>query len=255
MKKKNELLRRFQMKKVTENKDHLLYDQRETLLERLPYREERRAFTYIRDGDTKKLRAFLLDVAGKGIYVGNLSGDALRQEKYLAVSFITLASRAVIEGGMPEAAAYCLNDETIQRIDQAESVSDVRMMIYRAILEFTQRARENRRKGCVSSSAVRICINYIDSHLHYRITLSDLSQACGLSPSHLSRLFRRETGYPPTEYVLKRKLREARTLLLASELNSSAVANTLGFCSQSYFIACFKREYGVTPGEFARKRK
>lgn len=255
MKKENALLRNLQLKKVTEKKNHLLYDQRETLLERLPYRDERRAFGYIRDGDTKKLRAFLLGIAEKGVYVGNLSDDALRQEKYLAVSFITLASRAVIEGGLPEAEAYCLNDEIIQHVDQAKTVSEVRMIIYRAILKFTQRARENRRKGSVTSGAVRICINYIDSHLHYKISLSSLSRACGLSASHLSRLFRRETGLSPTVYIRKRKLREARTLLQDVGLDSSAVANTLGFCSQSYFISCFKKEYGITPGEFARERK
>lgn len=61
------------------------------------------ALSYIRDGKVGKLRSFLVNKADTGIYVGNLSDDALRQEKYLAVSFITLAAHAVIEGGSPEA--------------------------------------------------------------------------------------------------------------------------------------------------------
>lgn len=254
-KKENAVLRGFQLKKVTEEKKNLLYDQRETLTERLPYRAERRVLGYIRDGDIQKLRAFFLNAAENGLYVGNLSDDTLRQEKYLAVSFVTLASRAVVEGGMPETEAYCLSDEVIQKVDRAASMPEVRMITYRAMLRFAQRARENRRGGRVDSAAVRVCVSYIDAHLHYRISLSDLSQVCGLSSSRLSRLFQLETGMPPGEFIMARKLREARNLLLDGGLDSSAVANVLGFCSQSYFISCFKKEYGVTPAAFARTRR
>ncbi len=248
-------LQKLKLKKVTEEKKDLIYEQRETLIGRLPYCSEREALSYIRDGKVGKLRSFLVNVADTGIYVGNLSDDALRQEKYVAVSFITLAARAVIEGGFPEAQAFCLSDEFIHCMDGMDRVQDVCMLIYQAMLEFTRRARENRRGGTIRSEAVQTCVNYIDTHLHYKISLADLSGACGLSPSHLSRLFRRETGTPPSVYIAKRKLREARALLAEGKLDSSAVANVLGFCSQSYFIECFKKEYGVTPGEFRRNRK
>lgn len=255
MKKRNAVLRKLQLKKVSDETHNLLYDQRETLAERLPYRSERKVLGYIRDGDTAKLRAFFLRAAENGIYVGNLSDDELRQEKYLAVSFVTLASRAVVEGGVPETEAYCMSDEIIQRVDRAKSTPEIRLITYRALLRFAQHARENRRGSKVTSAAVRICISYIDSHLHYKITVQELSQACGLSPSHLSHLFRKETGIPPGEYVMSRKLREAKNMLLDGGLDSSSVANVLGFCSQSYFIACFKKEYGITPGAYARSRK
>lgn len=126
------------------------------------------------------------------------------------------------------------------------------MQLYNAILDFTRLARENRRGGNIRSKAVQSCVSYIDAHLHYRITLGELSDVCGLSVSRLSRLFSEETGLSPAEYIMRRKLREARSLLSQGKLNSSAVANVLGFCSQSYFIGCFKKEYGITPGEFVR---
>lgn len=248
-------LEKWNVKKATQATDHILYEQRETLFERLPYRSEKKGLGFIRDGETEKLLSFLSELSQRDVYVGNLSDDELRQEKYLAVSIIALAARAAIEGGVPEAEAYCLNDELIQRIDKMKRVSDVRTLIYRAMIQMAQRARRNRPNRRIRSAAIETCVNYIDAHLHYAISLSDLSHACGLSPSHLSRLFKKETGLTPTEFIRKRRLLESQDLLQDGRLGSSAVANVLGFSSQSYFISCFKKEFGITPGEFAKMKK
>lgn len=248
-------LEKWNVKKATEATDHILYEQREMLFERLPYRVEKEGLALIREGETEKLLSFLSNLSRKDIRVGNLSDDELRQEKYLAVSIIALAARAAIEGGVPEAEAYCLNDELIQRVDKMKRVSEVRTLIYRAMIQMSQRARRNRPNRRVRSASIETCINYIDAHLHYAISLGDLSCACGLSPSHLSRLFKKETGVTPTDYIRSRRLFEARDLLSEGRLGSSAVANVLGFSSQSYFIACFKREFGMTPDQFRRMKK
>lgn len=246
---------KWNVQKATQATDHILYEQRETLFERLPYRTEKEGLALIQDGETEKLLSFLSKLSQKDIFVGNLSDDELRQEKYLAVSIIALSVRAAIDGGVPEAEAYCLNDELIQRVDKMKRISDVRTLIYRAMIQFAQRARRNRPNRRVHSAAIETCVNYIDAHLHYTISLGDLSQSCGLSTSHLSHLFKKETGMSPIEYIRKRRLLAARDLLLEGRLGSSAVANVFGFSSQSYFIACFKEEFGVTPGEFRRMKK
>lgn len=248
-------LEQWNVKKATDATRHILYEQRETLFERLPYRAEKEGLQFIRGGETEKLLSFLEELSQKDIFVGNLSDDALRQEKYLAVAFVTLAVRAAIDGGVPEAEAYCLNDEIIHRADQMKRVRDVRALMYRALIQLAQRVRRHLPNRRIRSAAVETCVNYIDAHLHYAVTLGDLSQACGLSPSHLSRLFKAETGLPPTVYMRRRRLAEARSLLAEKRMSSSAVANTVGFSSQSYFITCFRQEYGMTPGEFLRRRK
>lgn len=171
------------------------------------------------------------------------------------MAFVTLAVRAAIDGGVPEAEAYCFNDELIQRLDRMKRVQDVRTLMYRAMVQLTQRVRRNLPNHRIRSAAVETCVNYIDAHLHYPITLGDLSRVCNLSPSHLSRLFKTETSLSPTAYIRRRRLLEARSLLAEGRLGSSAVANVLGFSSQSYFISCFRQEFGMTPGEFLRSKK
>lgn len=48
-------------------------------------------------------------------------------------------------------------------------------------------------------------------------------------------------------YVRKCKLKEAAELMRRQRLSESAVAEILGFSSQSHLISCFRKEYGVTP--------
>jgi AraC-like DNA-binding protein len=247
-------LEKWSLQKATQAADHILYEQRETLFERLPFLMEKKALCLIRDGETEKLFAFLAKLSEQTVYVGSLSSDELRQEKYLAVTYISLAARAAIEGGVPEAEAYCLNDEIIQRADKMERVSDVRALIYRAIIQMSQLSRRYHQNLRVRTAAVDACVNYIDSHLHYAISLADLSRVSGLSCSHLCRRFKEETGLTPTEFIRKHRLAEARELLLEGQMDSSAVANVLGFSSQSYFIACFKKEFGITPGKYCRSK-
>lgn len=71
-----------------------------------PYRDEIRLFSCIKQGDLKKLLFEIKQVGLQNIAVGQMSDDELKQRKYMAVSFITLATRYAIQGGLNENAAY-----------------------------------------------------------------------------------------------------------------------------------------------------
>lgn len=100
------------------------------------------------------------------------------------------------------------------------------------------------------SPHVRHSIDYIERHLYEKISVPAVAESCALSPDYLSAVFKKETGQTLSRYVLSQKLREARRLL-ENGLSSSNVAYILSFCSESYFIACFKKAYGITPRVFA----
>jgi hypothetical protein len=91
-------------------------------LERLhhtPYRDEVRLFSCLQRGDLKKLIYELGQIGIQNITVGQMSENDLQQQKYMAVSFITLATRYAIQGGLGESNAYAYSDDFIRRIDAA----------------------------------------------------------------------------------------------------------------------------------------
>ena len=101
-------------------------------LERLhhtPYRDEVRLFSCLQRGDLKKLIYELGQIGIQNITVGQMSENDLQQQKYMAVSFITLATRYAIQGGLGESNAYAYSDDFIRRIDAASTKRTVHAAI------------------------------------------------------------------------------------------------------------------------------
>ena len=80
--------------------------------------------------------------------------------------------------------------------------------------------------------------------------MEDISEAVGLSPIYLLKLFYKTTGQTPHQLLLEKRLNMAKELLAGSDMSLVNVAAESGFSSQSYFSAVFKKHYGITPLAF-----
>jgi AraC family L-rhamnose operon regulatory protein RhaS len=75
-----------------------------------------------------------------------------------------------------------------------------------------------------------------------------MAEACGLGVTRFGILFKEATGATPGDYLLRRRLEEARRLLRASPaLSVEAVGRRVGFSHGNYFARIFRKAYGVTP--------
>lgn len=84
------------------------------------------------------------------------------------------------------------------------------------------------------------------------ITLADMAAAVALSEFHFSRAFKATTGMPPMRYLLQKRLRLGRKLLIETDMAIVDVAMACGFASHSHFASTFKRAEGLPPCEFRR---
>lgn len=223
--------------------------QRENNIFHTPYKAEIRLFSCIQQGDCDKLFDEFTALIGEGIFVGQMSDNDLRQNKYMAVSCITLATRYAIQGGLDESAAYRFSDVFIREVDMLNTPEAVIAYLAKSITELTQTVADNAKKFRYSPH-VRRCMTYIDKHLNQKIGVHELAEECGLSNDYLSHVFKKETGENVSSYILRQKLEAAKTLIFDGA-DSGKVCCTLGFCSQSHFISAFRKLYGLTPGEYA----
>jgi len=80
-------------------------------------------------------------------------------------------------------------------------------------------------------------------------TLAELAALSGVSRFQFLRGFARETGITPHAYLLQRRVRLARQLLIAGRALAEAALEA-GFADQSHMTRAFRRQFGVTPARY-----
>ena len=94
--------------------------------------------------------------------------------------------------------------------------------------------------------------HYIDSHLDGDLTLEALEGMFYIDKYYLSRLFKRSTGMNVHQYILMKRISEAKRLLSEGRSVTDA-CQASGFRDYSHFIRMFKKSVGVPPGKYLRK--
>lgn len=94
--------------------------------------------------------------------------------------------------------------------------------------------------------------NYIDCSYSGLESISALSKKLKIDRHHLARIFKREIGMTMQEYLISRRMTEARRLLSAG-FNVCETANAVGYNDQFVFSKAFKKYYGVSPSKLKSK--
>ncbi len=95
--------------------------------------------------------------------------------------------------------------------------------------------------------------SYITQHCAEDLSLEQLAGMVYLSPSYLSRLFKRETGENISSYVQNARIEQAKILLRTTSLKTYEVAERVGIADPVYFSRIFKKITGVKPKDFRQK--
>lgn len=209
---------------------------------------EKRLFQYIKEGRKDEfLKVFKLS-PDKG-ELGVLSKKSqLRSSKNLAISAITLATRAAMEGGLQHEIAYTLSDLYIQNLEDLTNMKSVDLFMEQALSDFADRVRKHKHQRY--SKPINICINYIYTHLYEDLTLKTLANLIELHPNYLSALFKKEVGISIAEYIHRTKVDEAKSLITFTDYSLLKISTILNFHDQSYFTKVFKKYVGVTPKKY-----
>ena len=86
------------------------------------------------------------------------------------------------------------------------------------------------------------------------LSVAFLAQKLGCSADYLSHLFRTVRGEKLTTYIEELRMLRASELLTKTALSCKEVAWASGYSNQSYFILCFRRRWGASPGEWRQGR-
>lgn len=210
------------------------------------YQEEVKTMDYIREGNLEEVVGAVELLASTA---GKLSENEIRNERNLGICSITLATRAAIEGGAAPAKAYKLSDLYINKIDQCKRMTEIFEYRKRSLYDFAKLAVEEREKRA-NSRYTEQCKEYIRKYYHQKICIPDIAEALGVSESHLSRIFKKETGESIQKYSMHMRIERAENLLKYSEASLTEISEYLCFSSQSHFGKVFKVYKNMTPKQY-----
>jgi AraC family transcriptional regulator len=116
-------------------------------------------------------------------------------------------------------------------------------------------ARPERYKGGLSGTQLRRALEYIEEGLNLNLSGNGIATVAGLSKYHFGKAFKQSTGMTLHSYVLNRRIRRSRELLVRSDLPLAAVAEAAGFSNQSHLTAVFCTRIGISPRAYRKMRQ
>ena len=96
---------------------------------------------------------------------------------------------------------------------------------------------------------------YIDSHIESNLSIKTLSNYVFRSPSQTIRIFKKEYGITPYDYLLSKKIETAKLLLINTNMPIKQIALKLKFADEHYFSNYFKLKTGYAPISFRNNKE
>ena len=105
----------------------------------------------------------------------------------------------------------------------------------------------------IADEAIKKAVQFIKSKLDQKINVPELAKMCNLGLTSFNTKFKKETGLPPIEFLMKERVKRSKILMQKKELSLKQIAYSCGFNSYEYFCSSFKKIEHKKPSEFRKE--
>lgn len=219
------------------------------------YDQEKQFLSMIRNGDTKNILSAFEKLSGPEA-LSDFSKETLNYyaSGYGLAILKALSRKAAEESGL----SVITIDEITQKYTQLSSATynaelQTRYQID-MIVELTKAVHNHKLSLDKYSPPIQRVMEYINLHLGDHISNDDLAANASMSISHLSKVFKKETGGTMTEYIALMRCKKAAGLLKKTDLPVQEISSYVGYSDNNYFVKVFKKIYDLTPSEYRKTR-
>ena len=180
---------------------------------------------------------------------------ATEVDKGIIRRLMELAPHCSLEDYNPQ--NYDHPQTTVQRICDFQHLSVATQMEISGLLQILLSHFTIRATPCATAKDQRVAsaLWTINHDLAAVPSLDELSSVACMNKNSFIRLFRQQTGYTPTDYIIRRRILRAQILFTNSRGSVKEVAGHVGYDNVSYFGRTFKRIVGISPLEFIRQNR
>ncbi len=95
--------------------------------------------------------------------------------------------------------------------------------------------------------------NYVDEHALEELSIQTIADHFSISQTYASRIFKKVTGMSLIQYIIQRRIGEAQTLLLLTDLPVSDISRRVGYDNISHFVKMFTQNVGLSPNKYRKQ--
>jgi len=130
--------------------------------------------------------------------------------------------------------------------DKKDITHEMEKILFNMIVDIAKYVKQNRE----NESQLTRAKAYIDKRLNTRVPVKEVSDHVRLEVNYFTRIFKKEYGVTPSQYITDRKIETAKRLLSETTMPIQAIAIHLGFTDASHFSHTFRRECGISATEY-----
>lgn len=219
-----------------------------TSIRQLYLTQEPRLVAAIRAGDRNQSRAVLNRILSQVLTDPDQRFELTRS---YFMELVAIVCRAAVEAGGETRELLGTNFQQMTELSQMTNLEQASPWLTQ-MLERVMDVIEQSRSGS-SGILVTDALTYMRTHLSEPIGRDQVAEAMHLSPSHFSRLFKRELGRTFQEEMAAMRIDRARQLLRESDMTVAQVGQAVGIGEPSHFAKVFKRGVGKSPLAYRRE--
>lgn len=175
-------------------------------------------------------------------FYGNTSREYCNYIVSLSGNVITLKDTYSFEKKLNRIYTSFYSGNRLSEVLISQNITD----LLTALITFSNElVHNNPHFDIIEDTVVFICDN-----ISRNISLHELATRVSLSPYYFTRLFKKETGFTPHEYIILSRINVAKFYLKSSRYPIKKICFTCGFTTESSFCASFKKVVGITPSDY-----
>lgn len=147
----------------------------------------------------------------------------------------------------------CGSTEIYMETELTETLGEIEKRLGTICAEFG-RALEAKEDAKKYSKLTGRAIEYLERNFKDRISLSETAEYLNVSSSHLSRVFKNDTGMNLVTYLNHIRIAKAQSLLQKGDMSIKLIAYETGFNNYNHFFATFKNLTGMSPQEYQEEK-
>lgn len=144
--------------------------------------------------------------------------------------------------------------EVEREVAHGRDPSVVRSLVHLVVTEVERAAAPFASPDAGAPDLVTAALRVIEQRCLGPLSLSDVAEAVGRTPAHLTTAVRRATGRSVGEWITAHRLAEARRRLLHTDEQVEIVGERVGYNDPTHFIRVFRRRHGETPAAWRASR-